>query len=140
MKTKLLLVFLSVFLVSSLIAQNNKTYKKTPQEKATQITAKMKKQLELKPKQVEKVQAINLKYVRLIRVARKNLKGQKAKLKQRRQQLRHERNLDLKNVLTAAQYNKYKQLERLAIEKHKNKKKTKTPVEDTNFDEFFIDE
>ena len=73
MKTKLIFVLLSGLIVSGVNAQENQ-YKKTPAQRATIITARMKKYLDLKPKQVEKVQAINLKYVRLHRTAKKKSK------------------------------------------------------------------
>jgi len=121
MKTKLIFILLSGLIASGINAQE-KQYKKTPAQRATIITAHMKKYLNLRPKQVEKVQAINLKYTRLHRIAKKNLKGQGQKLKQRKLVLIHDRNQELKKVLTAEQYTKYKKHVKKVAEKRKQKK------------------
>ena len=53
---------------------------------------------------------------------KKNLKGQGKKLKQRKLVLIHDRNQELKEVLTAEQYTKYKKHEKQVAERRKQKR------------------
>ncbi len=138
MSKKIISPLLTLFLFLSINIVAQKT-KKTPEQRATQITNKMNKVLNLHPKQKVKVQAINLKYIRLYRVAKKNLKGKPEKLKQRRAKLNRNREKELQSVLTTEQYKIYRNHKKAAIEERKNKKHaaTENATDSSDFDSFF---
>jgi serine protease inhibitor ecotin len=100
MKKLLGIVFLGVAMVvaSAAWAQDmaGQKVKLTPQQRAEKLTQAMSRQLRLSPEQVEKVQAINLKYAEKNAQVKRDTTALKANAEAK--------NAEMKEVLTPAQY------------------------------------
>ncbi len=110
------LVALLIFASTSVFAQQQKQ-QRTPEERATIATNKMKETLQLSDDQYVKVKAINLDYAKKIN-ERRAVKDKSA-LKDKMKNLDSQRMRSLKSVLTPDQYAKYETQKNAARERLK---------------------
>ncbi|MCB0557276.1 MAG: DUF4890 domain-containing protein [Phaeodactylibacter sp.] len=85
----------------------------TPEQRAEQQTERMKSNLGLDDKQAEQVKAINMKYLE----KQKELKGDHDAM----MKMNEEKNAELKQVLTEAQYQKQMELQKKRMEQKQGK-------------------
>jgi periplasmic protein CpxP/Spy len=119
MKYITIIILMMALAVSAAVAQDNDKTKKTPEEKATILTAKMEKNLALTPEQVKKVKAINLSSAEKTVASRDAAGEDKKKFHAEKKKIEEERDASFKSVLTPEQYTKYREM----IEEKKDKKK-----------------
>lgn len=107
---------LLLFTSASAFAQQ-KMQQRTPEERATRATNKMKETLQLSDDQYIKVKAINLEYATKINERRAT--KDKSELKDKMKNLDSQRMKSLKAVLTSEQYTKYEAQKNAAKERLK---------------------
>ena len=115
------IVILLLLISTVAFAQDDEKVKKTPEEKATILTAKMEKELALSADQVKKVKAINLVSAEKTVASRDAAGSDKKKFHDEKKKIEAERDASLKSVLTSEQYVKFREM----IEEKKDKKKEK---------------
>jgi periplasmic protein CpxP/Spy len=115
------IIILMFLFVSAAFAQDDEKVKKTPEEKAAILTAKMEKALALTPEQVKKVKAINLTSAEKTVASREAAGLDKKKFHTEKKKIEAERDASLKTVLTPEQYGKFREM----IDEKKDKKKDK---------------
>lgn len=94
-----------------------------PTERAKEQTVEMTEKLSLSAKQSEKVGEINLKYANKLKEARDaNADGDWSTMRETMTQIRQEQNAELKNVMTAAQFEQWEKIleERRSQRREKN--------------------
>jgi len=110
MKTKKLIALLFAILLGfSLSAQVKGKETRSPEEMAQRQTEKMKLELQLTDAQVAQVQQINLKYAMASEQMRK-AGGTPEAMKEQRKTESHQKDAELKSVLTPEQYAKLEQI------------------------------
>lgn len=127
MKKLLGIVFLGVAMVvaSAAWAQDmaGQKAKLTPQQRAEKLTQVMSRQLLLSPEQVEKVQAINLKYAEKNELVKRDMAALKANAEAK--------NAEMKAVLNPAQYEKLLKMEERTKQKIRERiKDKKVPIDE----------
>lgn len=127
MKKLLGIVFLGVAMVvaSAAWAQDmaGQKAKLTPQQRAEKLTQAMSRQLLLSPEQVEKVQAINLKYAEKNELVKRDMAALKANAEAK--------NAEMKAVLNPAQYEKLLKMEERTKQKIRERiKDKKVPIDE----------
>ena len=127
MKKLLGIVFLGVAMVvaSAAWAQDmaGQKVKLTPQQRAEKLTQVMSRQLLLSPEQVEKVQAINLKYAEKNELVKRDMAALKANAEAK--------NAEMKAVLNPAQYEKLLKMEERTKQKIRERiKDKKVPIDE----------
>ncbi|SMO70472.1 hypothetical protein SAMN06265379_105157 [Saccharicrinis carchari] len=102
------LVLLMVLVTIPLQAQNQRGQRNTgtPEEMAAKQTERMKQNLGLSLEQTTKVEAINLKFVKKQREIRKAPGQDRTAMREAMAQVRKDRQLELKSVLSADQFKK----------------------------------
>lgn len=88
----------------------------TPQQRAQELTGIMKKELGLTPEQLDKVEALNLKYATKMEPVIKGSEGPFRKMRQARE-INEEKEAELQQLLTPEQFNKYKAEKEMMREK-----------------------
>lgn len=97
--------------------------KLTPQQRAEKLTQVMSRQLLLSPEQVEKVQAINLKYAEKNELVKRDMAALKANAEAK--------NAEMKAVLNPAQYEKLLKMEERTKQKIRERiKDKKVPIDE----------
>jgi len=91
----------------------------TPEQRAERQTLMMTKRLHLTPEQVEKVKAINLKYVNDAKAMHEERKDDKNAKPGAFHDMKQQKDAELKEVLTAGQYTDYLAMEQKVIDRHK---------------------
>ena len=127
MKKLLGIVFLGVAMVvaSAAWAQDmaGQKAKLMPQQRAEKLTQVMSRQLLLSPEQVEKVQAINLKYAEKNELVKRDMAALKANAEAK--------NAEMKAVLNPAQYEKLLKMEERTKQKIRERiKDKKVPIDE----------
>jgi hypothetical protein len=94
-----------------------------PTERAKEQTVEMTEKLSLSTKQAEKVGEINLKYANKLKEARDaNPDGDWSAMRETMMQIRQEQNAELKNVMTAAQFEQWEKI----LEERRNQRREKS--------------
>ncbi len=123
-KSAVVMMFvLSCLLVSTQLFAQEKQ-RKTPEERASMLTDKMKKDLNLTDDQYKSVYDINLKYAKQNEEAFKNAQSKDEKIKIIKAS-EEAKDQELKGVLTDDQYTKYQLMKDQMKENAKNKIKNK---------------
>lgn len=92
-----------------------------PEEMVKRQTEQMVADLDLNKEQIPKVEAINKKYSEKTQQIFQNGDGDRSKNREKMESLRNEKNVELKTVLTKAQYTKFIELEEKRIEERRQR-------------------
>lgn len=107
LSTSILLVFMAVVAM----AQPPQGGQFSPEDMAKSQTEQMTKDLKLNEQQVEKVSALNTKYMENMQSIFQNAGGDREQMREKMEAFRTERNDELKKILTEEQFKKYQELE-----------------------------
>ncbi len=115
------LVVITVILLGIVfICSGQRRNDRSPEEIADRQTEKMIKELSLNEKQIEAVTEVNLKFVKEFQKNRQNSKGDREKMRTLIIELNAEKTEELKNILSADQFEKYKALQKERAKEMRN--------------------
>ncbi|HKM93026.1 MAG TPA: hypothetical protein VJY41_05180 [Prolixibacteraceae bacterium] len=92
-----------------------------PEEMIKRQTEQMVADLDLSKEQIPKVEAINKKYSEKTQLLFQNGDGDRSKSREKMETLRNEKNVELKTVLTKAQYTKFIELEEKRMQERRQR-------------------
>lgn len=107
MKKLGLLLMIVVLGTTMSIAQNRGGQRMTPEERAKQTTAELKKALDLNNDQETKIYDLNLKANKEMTAAREDANGDREAMREKMGKLRDNTNKEMKKILSDDQYKKY---------------------------------
>jgi len=125
MKKLLMIAALSLLTAAGALAQDKADQKehKTPAERAKVQTARLQKELGLDATQASKVEAVNLKYAQQADQLRAEREAQMDKTKGEGKAMKEAHEAEMKGILTADQFAKYKTYHDERMEKMKEKRR-----------------
>ncbi|MCK5209439.1 MAG: hypothetical protein KAI29_19210 [Cyclobacteriaceae bacterium] len=97
-------------------------YNMDPKEMAERQTNQMKETLSLTADQLPKVEALNLKYAEKMKVARDETDGDRESMRSTMMAMGKEKDIELKNILTAEQHTKWQEWRKEAREKGRQRR------------------
>lgn len=126
-------IMVLVFLAGTLsVNAQKKAYKRTPEEAAKRQANRLNKHLELDKEQFQKVYDINLKATKEVRTFRAENKGNRKVIRAEIKKIRQAQELELKEVFTDEQYQKFlvrkEEIKKKRKEKRKNRKMKKDDI------------
>ena len=124
MKSKVLCKLLTVVAVILISQASSGQHRITPEERAQRLTERMKTELSLTTKQVQKVYELNLRYDKKIEKARRDNFDNRVKMRENMKSFSIEKDKEMKRILSKKQYKKYQDMKnniRLMIRNNREK-------------------
>ncbi|MFZ9029130.1 MAG: hypothetical protein ACO2Z9_08960 [Crocinitomicaceae bacterium] len=127
------LILTGVAVAITVIATAQEKEKKSPEERATQMTEKMAEAFEIEGEKKDKLEAINLKFVKEIQQVKEDTTIEKEAKKEKMKSIAEKRHEALEDILTADQLKKLKEKEQEKMAKRsemmekRKKEKMMTP-------------
>ena len=121
----ILVAVLALFTANSAIAQQREKRTSNPEERAKQMTEKMKAEIQLDEAQYAKVYALNLKHIQQMQEARKTSNVQQNDRRETFRAMQKTREEELAKVLSSDQMKKFKEQQKANAEKMREGRKNR---------------